>query len=137
MGGEEAWNPSADDLFSSIEKVSQLRRSSCPSFLDEFVEMYASRNAPQELDQVWIDLVNEYPWYAEDVLYCSEKIIEDESITLSDYFVDFVEFTKEEAGEASLSDSSPQDSARAWLRELHTRFNSIFTELSSPSSQPE
>ena len=61
------WQPTGDELVDSIRRASTRRRADCLGFLDEFFEMYVADHTDAEFEASWVRIVQEYPWYAEDV----------------------------------------------------------------------
>lgn len=125
-GDPGAWQPTGEEILSTIEAQSRRRRSDCMAFVTEFVEVYAIENSGSDLDRVWVDLVNEYPWYADDVLHCL-------GVTLGDSDRVFPELI----GEVAVLDVGKEDDdvdrqvyARRWLQNLLDRFRPVFEDLS-------
>lgn len=97
--------------------------------------MYAAECSRQELDRVWVDLVKEYPWYAEDLLHCLREVLANKRRPLSELVADVAELELEALGlTADNSDvvHDRQKSARRWLQQLYEQFDAVFEELSDP-----
>lgn len=125
------WRPTTDELMNAIEKASAERRADCPAFVEEFVEMYAAEKSVEDLDQEWVQIVNEYPWYAEDVLHCVEAILRDENRPLGPWVCDAaVEASEGGDVERVVSQEERQALGRQWLQDLLGRFRPVFDQLS-------
>ena len=131
-GKSRPWQPTSADLTSAIEKASAARRADCLAFVEEFAEMYAADRSSDELDRTWIRLVQEYPWYAEDLLHCLDVALRQRDRPLPTLIGDIAQVEAEGGDiERQLSAEERQTLARRWLQELLERFRPIFEELSS------
>ena len=94
--------------------------------------MYAADRSSDELDRTWIRLVQEYPWYAEDLLHCLDVALRQRDRPLPTLIGDIAQVEAEGGDiERQLSAEERQTLARRWLQELLERFRPIFEELSS------
>ena len=128
----ENWQPSGDELVSAIEKASRERRSDCWAFVAEFAEMYVVDRSARELDDAWVELVNEYPWYAEDLLHCLRSVLGQPGRPLPELVADIAALEAEDDPDYDARAYDRQASARRWLGALHVRFNVVFEALSGP-----
>jgi hypothetical protein len=126
------WSPTSADLV-SIEKASVARRGDCVAFIEEFGEMYSVDRSADELDRTWIRLVEQFPWYAEDLLHCLEVTLEQPDCRLPAVIVDAAQLEAED-GDVGLQSSmrERQALARGWLEKLRDRFRPMFDQLSTP-----
>jgi hypothetical protein len=126
------WRPTGDELMSAIEKASAARRANCPAFVEEFAEMYAADSSPKELDRTWVRLVQEYPWYADDLLHCLDVTLRQDDGPLPPIISDIAQLHMEEGDvERAMSAEERKTLARQWLQELLERFRPVFEKLST------
>ena len=122
------WQPTGEEIMQGIESGSRERRSDCPGFLTGFFEMYAPDASVESLIQGWDDLVNRFPWFADDVLHCLDRLLADQSTPLPELIVEVAELNLEDSEGKS---TSRQAAARTWLRDLFVPLRARFEELST------
>ena len=117
------WQPTGDELVDSIRRASTRRRADCLGFLDEFFEMYVADHTDAEFEASWVRIVQEYPWYAEDVLSCLTSAISGRLGSVQALHL-IVVLSRE-------STDSSEEWSRNQLARLHAQLSRVFEELSS------
>lgn len=64
-----------DELLKSIKEDSKKRRENPIDFFCEFLRGFWMDNTSEEAMFQWKEHVREFPWYADDALYCINEII--------------------------------------------------------------
>lgn len=125
------WQPTTDDLMASIAEASAGRRTNCRVFLDEFVEEYVADRTREQVNVLWVDIVKNHPWYAEDLLYCVDATLLDCRQQIPDQVCDIAQ-AEADGGEVfrEVSVEQWQAMGRSWLEDLRGRFRPVFDELS-------
>jgi len=129
---EGAPSPTGDEILAFIDRVSGERRADCPSFVAEFAEVYAADRTREELDRAWVEIVQRYPWYAEDLLHCVEATLGDPEARLPSVICDIAQ-VEADGGEVvtEISEARWRELGRLWLSDLLARFRPVFEELSA------
>jgi hypothetical protein len=120
---DEEWHDKLDEV---IDEDSRARRSDPLAFVAEVVE--PMRDSEEEgFLEIWRSKATHYRWYADDAMYCFDKVIADPP-------PDLVERLRAATG-FSLYHTDPNnrapythDDVVAWLRNLRDKMRSIYDE---------
>jgi hypothetical protein len=124
-----SWKPTGEEMLAAIREKSAERRADPPKFVDEFLEMYAAEMSEIELDAKWEQLVNRYPWYADDLLYCIDAVlaapgpVSTWACDMGQVEADSVEITR------TITTEEWHTVGRRWLEDLRRRFVPVYERL--------
>jgi hypothetical protein len=124
-----SWAPTGEEMLASIRRVSAERRANPVKFVDEFLEIYAAELSPADLDAKWVELINKYPWYADDFLWCLDVVLAAPDPVTS-WACDLGQ-TEAQGGEVTRSITTEEWHAlgRQWLQQLRVRFVPVYEQL--------
>jgi hypothetical protein len=116
--------PTGEDLLALIRKQSAERRANPRGFLCEFLQTYWQDYTDDEQRQLWERQVEQYPWYAEDVLVCIDAVLADLPPDLGRLLEECGSIHVGEPG-----DPPPEESAYAgWLAALRRRLGQVYDQ---------
>jgi hypothetical protein len=113
--------PSGEDLLALIRRQSAERRANPRGFLCEFLQTYWYEFTEEEQRANWERQVEQYPWYAEDLLACADAVLADPPEDLATLL--------EDCGGVWLDEQAPAD----WLRERRAELGRVYSAATGGS----
>jgi hypothetical protein len=73
----EVWIPDGKEILRKIREDSVKRRSNPLEYFKKFLGAYWIDQSEEEVFDHWQDEIRDFPWKAEDILYCLDKVVAD------------------------------------------------------------
>ncbi len=135
MTNSSSWH-NGEALLRSIREDSKQRRTTPIEFFKQFLSDIWIDNTQEEAMQQWTVKVQQFPWYADDALYCLEKVIENPPDNLIDLMEEYGWIIMyHEPDELGNETPYTYEEYLEYLKQMRDKFRKIYD--SAPSSITE
>jgi len=124
---ENSQQLNGEDILRSIREDSSKRRAEPIEFFKKFLSDIWMDNSEEQAIQQWEVKVNQFPWYAEDALYCLSTVIDNPPPNLIELMEEYGWIVLyHEPDDSGNETRYTYEDYLEWLKHIKSKFRAIY-----------